>query len=85
MDWRKIYWQQRAEDIYLYHSYLYYVLHEPKMGDIEFDLMHKWLLNLWPSSPILRDFIGSDNPNDYPEYITQFRRPQHYERRSRQT
>jgi hypothetical protein len=75
-----LYSRQRAEDVYLFHCYLYYCCHHPIMPDAEFDLMHSYFLRLFPDSPILNK-VGSDNPADYPLYIVRGRRPLPHERR----
>lgn len=72
--------QQRAEDIYLYHCYLYYVCHAPRISDHVFDLMHAFYLSMYPRSQILAS-VGSDSPDSYPAYIREFRRPYAGERR----
>lgn len=80
MNWREVYPQQRAEDIFLRHRFLYYVLHRPTMSDHEFDLMHTYFLSLYPQSAILNS-VGSDNAADYPVHVVRGWRPQAHERR----
>lgn len=75
-----LYPQQRAEDVYLHHCYLYYVCGHPRMADNEFDRMATYFRQQYPSSQVLQ-WVGSDNPNHYPEYIREWRRPRGNERR----
>ena len=72
--------QHRAEDLYLRACYLYYVKSSPDMPDAAFDLMHAYFRRYYPRSQVLA-WVGSDNPNHYPEYIKEARRPNENERR----
>lgn len=76
-------WQYRrhhAEDLYLYHCYLYYVEHRPILTDQQFDAMEAFLKAQHPDSDVLK-WVASDNASHYPMYIREGRRPGWWERR----
>lgn len=75
-----LYSQQRAEDVYQLHCYLYYVHAKPIMSDLEFDWMHAYFRKLYPQSTVLNT-VGSDNPDHYPAHVKEGRRPRAWERR----
>ena len=68
--------------ICLIHRYLYYVKHDPLIGDYEYDMFEKKLKKLVEENPRLAfeaenqafcpvSNVGSDNPDDYPRRIEQ--------------
>lgn len=73
--------QRHAEDLVLWHRLHYYVLGCPLLTDGEYDALERAVRAEYPVS--VADTVGSDNLNDYPEYIQQGRRPQPHEREMR--
>lgn len=73
---------QRAEDLFMRHCYLYYVKNKPVLSDREFDEMHRFLLELYPTSKELNK-VGSSRAEDYPNYIRNGWRPQYHERKAK--
>lgn len=68
--------------ICLIHHYLYYVKHDPLIGDFEYDMLEKKLKKMVEENPRLAfeadnqafcpvTNVGSDNPDDYPRRVEQ--------------
>lgn len=74
--------QAHAEDVILYHRFLYYVRDNPILADKDYDTMELEALTQFPKSTILRS-VGSSNIQDYPSYIREGRRPNKEERAER--
>lgn len=73
--------QQQVEDVYLRHCYLYYVLACPVVSDYDFDIMCSQWKKEFPNSEILNEWVGSSNPDSYPDHVKEGRRPLFHELR----
>ena len=73
--------QGHAEDILLFHRYRYYCLACPVISDKAYDRIEYEVRKTWEVS--IADTPGSDNPQDYPVYIREGRRPDPEDRRNR--
>lgn len=78
MLWTLLTDQGRAEDVYLWYRYHYYVLGVPMVEDWEFDELERYCKGMW-SIGVWCD-VGSSEGESYADYIREGRRPNSVER-----
>lgn len=73
--------QGHAEDLVLWHRYNYYVLGAALITDAEYDALEAAVREQWSVCVCgIGGEVGSSNPDDYPRYIMEGRRPTEIER-----
>jgi hypothetical protein len=71
--------QGHAEDVLLWHRFNYYVMHAPRISDMEYDALERMVRECWSVGVVL-DSVGSDDLAAYPRYIQEGRWPDAAER-----
>ena len=66
------YTQKAAEDIYLYHLFLYYEKGCPMLSDYEFDQLQNQFQKMFPDSKIFNKENGTLTTSSYRDRVVKF-------------